>query len=128
MLNGQAMNTNFIVSLVWLHLGSNPRSTALEYKQTLTQQSYNYSQRRVVKHFYVLNFSQIVRYFFIWHSLDGLWCLTPLSTIYQLYWLSVLLVEETGVPRENHWPVASHWQTCCVECKTTFKTLHCVQN
>jgi hypothetical protein len=24
---------------------------------------------------------------------------------------SVLLVEETGVPWENHWPVASHWQT-----------------
>jgi hypothetical protein len=24
---------------------------------------------------------------------------------------SVLLVEETGVPGENHWPVASHWQT-----------------
>ena len=22
---------------------------------------------------------------------------------------SVLLVEETGVPRENHWPVGSHW-------------------
>jgi hypothetical protein len=21
------------------------------------------------------------------------------------------LVEETGVPGENHWPVASHWQT-----------------
>ena len=26
-------------------------------------------------------------------------------------WLSVLLVEETGVPKENHRPVASHWQT-----------------
>jgi hypothetical protein len=26
-------------------------------------------------------------------------------------WPSVLLVEETGVPRENHWPVTSHWQT-----------------
>jgi len=26
-------------------------------------------------------------------------------------WRSVLLVEETGVPRENHRPVASHWQT-----------------
>jgi len=26
-------------------------------------------------------------------------------------WRSVLLVEETGRPRENHWPVASHWQT-----------------
>jgi len=25
-------------------------------------------------------------------------------------WRSVLLVEETRVPRENHWP-ASHWQT-----------------
>ena len=28
-----------------------------------------------------------------------LWCLTPLSTI---------LVEESGVPRENHIPAASH--------------------
>jgi len=26
-------------------------------------------------------------------------------------WQSVLLVEETRVPRENHPPVASHWQT-----------------
>jgi len=26
-------------------------------------------------------------------------------------WRSVLLVEETRVPRENHWPAASHWQT-----------------
>jgi hypothetical protein len=26
----------------------------------------------------------------------GLWC---------------LLVEETEIPQENHWPVASHWQT-----------------
>jgi hypothetical protein len=26
-------------------------------------------------------------------------------------WRSVLLVEEAGVPGENHQPVASHWQT-----------------
>jgi len=26
-------------------------------------------------------------------------------------WWSVLLVEETGVPRENHLLIASHWQT-----------------
>ena len=26
-------------------------------------------------------------------------------------WRSVLLVEETKVPWENHWPVASHWLT-----------------
>jgi len=26
-------------------------------------------------------------------------------------WRSVVLVEETGAPRENHQPVPSHWQT-----------------
>jgi hypothetical protein len=26
-------------------------------------------------------------------------------------WRSVLLVEETGIPKENHRPVTSHWQT-----------------
>jgi hypothetical protein len=26
-------------------------------------------------------------------------------------WRSISLVEETGVPGENHRPVASHWQT-----------------
>jgi hypothetical protein len=38
-----------------------------------------------------------------------LWCLTPLSTIYQLY-RRVLFVEETRVPRENHRPVVSRRQ------------------
>ena len=38
----------------------------------------------------------------------GLWCLTPLATIFQLYRESVLLVGETGVPGENHRPAASH--------------------
>jgi hypothetical protein len=27
-----------------------------------------------------------------------------------IWWWSVLLVEETGVLRENHWPSANHWQ------------------
>jgi len=26
-------------------------------------------------------------------------------------WQSVLLLEVTRVPRENHWSVASHWET-----------------
>jgi len=30
------------------------------------------------------------------------------NTISVISWLSVLLVEETGVPGENHRPVASH--------------------
>ena len=35
----------------------------------------------------------------------------PTQYISVMSWLSVLLVEETGVLVENHWPVASHWQT-----------------
>jgi len=39
----------------------------------------------------------------------GLWCLTPLSTIFKLYrGDQFLLVEGTGVPGENHRPVANH--------------------
>ena len=36
----------------------------------------------------------------------------PLSTIVQLYFgRQFYLIEETGVPGENHRPVASLWQT-----------------
>jgi len=34
--------------------------------------------------------------------------LMPLSTIFQLSWWSVLLVEEAGVLGKEHKPVASH--------------------
>jgi len=33
------------------------------------------------------------------------------NNISVISWQSVLLVEETRVPKENHRPVASHWQT-----------------
>jgi hypothetical protein len=33
------------------------------------------------------------------------------NNISVITWLSVLLVEETGIPGEKHRPVASHWQT-----------------
>ena len=33
------------------------------------------------------------------------------NNISVILWWSVLLVEETGVPGENHQPVVSHWQT-----------------
>ena len=44
----------------------------------------------------------------------GLWCLTPLLTIFQLLTIScrsVLFVEESEVSGENHQSVASDWQT-----------------
>jgi hypothetical protein len=34
-----------------------------------------------------------------------------LAPFQQYLWWSVLLVEETGVRRENHWPPERHWQT-----------------
>ena len=33
------------------------------------------------------------------------------NNISVIMWWSVLLVEEYSGPRENHWPVASLWQT-----------------
>jgi hypothetical protein len=36
------------------------------------------------------------------------------STLYNssvISWQPVLLMYETGVPYENHWPAASYWQT-----------------
>jgi hypothetical protein len=41
----------------------------------------------------------------------GFWCLMQFQfSVSVILWQPVLLVEETGVPGENHWPVASHWQ------------------
>jgi hypothetical protein len=37
--------------------------------------------------------------------------LTTFNNISAISWRSVLLVEKTGVPEENHRPTASHWQT-----------------
>jgi len=36
---------------------------------------------------------------------------TTVNKISVILWGSVLLVEETAVPGENHQPVTSHWQT-----------------
>ena len=35
---------------------------------------------------------------------------TTFNNILDILWQSVLLVEKTGVPGENHGSVASHWQ------------------
>jgi len=36
---------------------------------------------------------------------------TTFNNISDISWRSVSLVEEAGIPWENHLPAASHWQT-----------------
>jgi len=36
--------------------------------------------------------------------------ITTFNNISVISWQLVLLVEKTRVPRENHWPVESHWK------------------
>jgi TRAP-type C4-dicarboxylate transport system permease small subunit len=48
-----------------------------------------------------------ISYYALWIGF-GLWCLMLLSTLYRLYCDSVLLVEESRVPGENHRPVTSY--------------------
>ena len=38
------------------------------------------------------------------------------SNISVISWMSILLVEKTGVPGENHQPVASDWQNVSGPC------------
>jgi hypothetical protein len=42
----------------------------------------------------------------IFDKLIDFWCLTPLSAI---SWRPVLVMEEAGVPGENHRPWANNW-------------------
>jgi hypothetical protein len=46
--------------------------------------------------------------------LRGLWFMVfnaNFNNISVISWPSVLLMEESGVPGENHQPASSHWQT-----------------
>jgi len=76
--------------------------------------------------FRIFDFFQIWLCVFIWDSCFSYWidhveCIfnrvrvmvfnTTFNNISFISWRSVLLMEETWVPRENHWPAASHWQT-----------------
>ena len=48
----------------------------------------------------------------IWNWIFEFWCSTPLSEIFQLAgisWRPVLVVEEAGVPGENHRSWTSNW-------------------
>ena len=50
-------------------------------------------------------------YVFIKYGLGVVVFNATFNNISVISWQSVLLVEETIVPREKHWPAANHWQT-----------------
>ena len=58
-------------------------------------------------HWYLILFSVATIRFIVWFRL--LYVVYAISNnISVILWRSVLMVEETGVPGENHQPVASH--------------------
>ena len=48
---------------------------------------------------------------FLWLNIRVMVFDTTFNNISVTLWRSVLLVEEIGVPGENHWPTVSHWET-----------------
>jgi hypothetical protein len=54
----------------------------------------------------------LIRHLTFWHQRVRVMVFkATFNNISVISWRSVLLVEETRVPRENHRPVARHWQT-----------------
>ena len=53
----------------------------------------------------------LVMYFSVWLKVRVMVFSTTFNNISAISWRSVLFVKETGVPRENHRPVVSLWQT-----------------
>jgi hypothetical protein len=62
---------------------------------------------------YIYDLIYFILYHSQWSEINKAGMLTPdhFDNISVISWRSVLLVEETGVPKENHRPVASHRQT-----------------
>jgi hypothetical protein len=77
------------------------------FKQCLTRYNLiifkNENLYRVESWLQVYIVFQFLVWFMVFHA--------TFNNISVISWWSVLLVEETGVPRENHRPVTSYWQT-----------------
>ena len=100
-------------------------STFLVISRLTTSTHWPYYRYFIVHVYGVLHFSHSVWYFLIqWNFILLFVCLfvclmefnATFNNISILSWGSVLLVEETGGPGENHQPVASHWQTFVYNC------------
>ena len=59
----------------------------------------------------IINYKYLLILFWSKHFVSLMVFNATFNNISDISWRSVLLVEETGVPGENHRPVASQWQT-----------------
>ena len=124
MLSGEATNTIYLV-FGWTWPGLNPRSTTLEVSTLTITPSMRIISRRnqsvIAEN--MLRTEYILPAILKWVTTSSMmppliirgWdCAMVFNTTFNnisvISWQSVLLVEETGVPEENHWPVASKWQ------------------
>ena len=65
----------------------------------------------ILKHIIIHSFTKNFQHPLVWEIVMVMMFNTTFNNISVISWLSVLLVEETGVPGENHRPVTSHWKT-----------------
>jgi len=94
----------------------------------------------IICSFLIIYYKQIYNiYFFCWNKYHVIfvpvcryvsWFMvfnTTFNNISVIAWRSVLMVEETRIPGENHWPVTSHWQTSSHNIKSSTPRLSGVQ-
>ena len=73
--------------------------------------------------FHLINKNNMLFPWYSWNIFDRVCGVMVLNTTFNsisvISWRSVLLMEESWVPEENHWPAASQWQTItyiyCIE-------------
>jgi len=58
----------------------------------------------------IFHFLRVLKYT-LYRGVRVIVCNSTFNNISVILWLSVLLVGETGVLGENHWPATSQWQT-----------------
>jgi hypothetical protein len=89
------------------------------------------SVTRMILKFYLLKLIQNILKCLKWNVKMGLWVMVFNATFNNISVISlqsVLLVEETGVPRENHRPAASHWQALSHNVVSSTPRLSGIQN
>ena len=110
-------NVRFMHLVLHDFFGASQYNKALNHNMKMLQkQTISCESFKNVKYMMVSNYKLLYLYFEVDYLqfLCLVWFMVFNSTfnnISVILWWSVLLVDETGVSGENHWPAASHWQT-----------------